>query len=95
MIPEFIAYGEGATIRIVAAKDKKILAEGKTDPWGEVTFGGSSREAPFGVHTTLKIRVLRAADRGDGGKRKMTPVAVVIAADPIILQTDAGSVRRR
>ncbi len=94
MIPEFIAYGEGATIRIVAAKDKKILAEGKTDPWGEVTLA-----VPPGKHLLEFIPRSKFESFGPPievtvEKEKMTPVAVVIAANRISPQTDAAPVRR-
>lgn len=38
MIPRFAPYGEGATIRILTPKERKILAEGKTDSSSSVTL---------------------------------------------------------
>jgi hypothetical protein len=38
MIPSYSPYGEGATVRIVAARDRKIVAEGKTDESSSVTL---------------------------------------------------------
>jgi hypothetical protein len=93
-IPEFTEYGEGATIRILAAKDKKILAEGTTDAWGEVVLAVPPGKHLLEFTARAKFEAVGAPIEVTVEKEKVTAVSVIIAADRIIPETDAGPVRR-